>query len=105
MGRFMIGTRPAPINWECKTQQERILQNAKNLLMTRMCEVPFDRLRGLNPGVYDKPIDYVRDHIPMEMRRLLAWEPNVELVGVEVTSGAEGTDFLVTIEVPDDLED
>lgn len=103
--RFLVESRKAPVQFECKTIQGRILQNVRNLLMTRMGEVPYDRLRGLNPDVYDKPVAFVKAHIGEEITRVLAWEPDVQLVGVEVKHDKDGTYFLCEVEVSEDPEE
>ena len=102
--RFLIDTRHVPVQFECSTAQGRILQNAKNLLMTRMGDVPYDRLRGLDAGVYDKPIPFVKSHIMQEISRVLAWEPDVRLISVDIRQEVEGTVFLCEVEVEEEPE-
>ncbi len=102
--RFLVGTRRAPVQFECSTAQGRVLQNAKNLLMTRMGEVPYDRKRGLNPDVFDKPLPFVKAHIMQEITRVLAWEPGVRLISVEISQDRDGTVFLCEVEVAEEPE-
>ena len=46
MAQYQITNRPAPIDFECNNDIIlRTVQNAKNLLMCRMGEVPYDRYR------------------------------------------------------------
>ena len=51
MALYEITSEPAELDFECTTAgdiRQRTLRNAKNLLMLRMGEVPYDRQRGLN---------------------------------------------------------
>lgn len=102
--RFMIDSTKAPVQFECETDQDRILQNVKNLLMTQMGEVPYDRLRGLNMSVYDKPLSFVKAHIAEEITRVIAWEPDARLISVDIQQGKDGTVFMCEVEVPVELE-
>ncbi len=102
--RFFIDTRMAPVQFECETAQGRVLQNAKNLLTTRMGDVPYDRMRGLNPAVYDKPLPFVKAHIAEEIARVLAWEPDVRLIRVDIRQEKDGTVFVCEVEVKEEPE-
>ena len=45
MAQYQITNRPAPIDFECNSDIIlRTIQNAKNLLMCRMGEVPYDQM-------------------------------------------------------------
>ncbi len=80
MARYIITNRPAPIDFECGDDQVLcILQNAKNLLMTRMGEVPDDRYRGFDPALYDLPLPQMREELLPEADRVMMWEPDVEV--------------------------
>ena len=105
MAKLLIDTTQAPIQWEPQTAMERIAQNAKNLLMLRMGEVPYDRLRGLTPDVYDKPLKYVEANIQGEMERVLAWEPDVTCKRVQIAQTVKGTVFLCEVEIREELID
>jgi phage baseplate assembly protein W len=102
--RFLIDSKPCPVQFECGTVQGRVLQNVKNLLMTHMGDVPYDRLRGLNPDVYDKPLPFVKAHITEEIARVLAWEPDVKLIKVDIQQEKVGTVFVCEVEVPEEPE-
>ena len=56
MARYIIDNLPGPIDFEGTGMVRRTVQNCKNLLMLRMGEVPYDRLRGLNPALFDLPV-------------------------------------------------
>ncbi len=53
MARYEITNEQKPIEFEGLGEVKRIVQNCKNLLMTRLGEVPFDRLRGFNWALFD----------------------------------------------------
>lgn len=77
MAKYIITNKQEPILFEeCKEAEKRALQNAKNLLMLRMGEVPFDRLRGFDPALYEMPITRMQEELMPEVDRVLAWEPD-----------------------------
>ena len=80
MAQYEITNLPEPIDFECSNSPlQRTLQNAKNLLMTRRGEVPFDRQRGLDPALYDLPIAEAKMRLMPELDRVMLWEPDVEV--------------------------
>ena len=101
MAQYIITNRPAPIDFECNNEIIlRTLQNAKNLLMCRMGDVPFDRYRGFDPALYDLPIQQLREKLLPELDRIMLWEPDVEIVDAECSLDENG-DILIeaTIEI------
>lgn len=100
MARYEINSLPGEINFECKNDMlTRALQNAKNLLMCRMGEVPYDRYRGFNVALYDLPEDEFRLRLLPELDRLMRWEPDVEVVDATTIRNADGSVTIVmTIE-------
>lgn len=83
MGKqYIVTNDPADLDWEItdNESENRILQNVKNLIMTRKGEVPFDRRRGVNPELFDLPIDEVNLQLEPELDRVLIWEPRATLV-------------------------
>ena len=84
MGKYVIDNRPVTVHFECGSDLlARTIQNAKNLLMTRMGEVPYDRLRGFDTSLYDLPISVLRERLLPELDRVMLWEPDVEVAGAE----------------------
>lgn len=79
MALYKIDNRPARIDFEATEIIARTLQNAKNLLMLRMGEVPYDRLRGFNPALFDLPMPELRAALLPELDRVMLWETDVEV--------------------------
>ena len=97
MAAFVINNRQAPIDFEIKESViQRVVQNAKNLLMTQMGEVPYDRYRGMNPALYDLPIKEMREALLPEMDRVMLWEPDVEVADAACSMDENG-DILIVV--------
>lgn len=80
MAIYTINNLPAPIDFECNNDPlKRTLQNAKNLLMCAMGEVPYDRLRGMDPAIHDMNMEELRNGVVREVERALLWEPDVRV--------------------------
>lgn len=77
---------PAPLNWNA-TGDERILQNIRNLISTWRYEVAYDRTKGLDPGMLDKPAESAQALYIAEIYRLIeTYEPNAALKDVKLLS-------------------
>lgn len=101
MAKYQIDNVPAPIDFQEKDMLTRTLQNAKNLLMCRMGEVPYDRYRGFDPALYDLPISELRSRLMPELDRVMMWEPDVEVVEAEATLLESGAVYIkVILELP-----
>ena len=86
MAQYEISTIPGSIDFECERNSvRRTVQNAKNLLMCRMGEIPYDRQRGFNTGLFDLPMDEMQRRLLPELDRVMLWEENVEVVSADVT--------------------
>ena len=90
MARYTLDNLPAPIDFEGKGLIRRTVQNAKNLLMTRKGEVPYDRLRGFDPALFDLPLPRFRDELMPELDRVMMWEPDVEVAEARCWLDAHG---------------
>lgn len=87
------------------TAELRAVQNAKNLLMTRMGEIPYDRQRGFDVSLYEKPLPELQNLLMEELDRVMLWEPYVEVVSAEILRGdGEIVILRVTIEVADNVQ-
>ena len=84
MARYIIDNRQKAIDFELDNYTTaRLLQNAKNLLMCRQGEVPYDRYRGFHYRLLDMPIEDLNEVLVEEMDRIMQWEPDVEVVSAE----------------------
>ena len=97
MAQYQIDNVASPIDFQENDIIRRTLQNAKNLLMCHMGEVPFDRYRGFDPGLYDLPIEDLRDELLPELDRVMIWEPDVEVVDAEATLLKDGSVYIKVI--------
>lgn len=91
MAQYEITNEPSPIDFEGNSDAlNRILQNAKNLLMCRRGEIPYDRQRGLDPALFDLPPDEFEAALLPELDRVMLWEPDVEVVSASFTFTENG---------------
>lgn len=101
MARYQIDNIPSPINFQESDAILRTLQNAKNLLMCRMGEVPYDRYRGFNNALFDLPIQVLRDKLMPELDRVMMWEPDVEVAEADASLLPNGEVHIkVILELP-----
>ena len=104
MAEYEISNIPGSIDFECNSDAvKRTVQNAKNLLMCRMGEVPYDLQRGFNPALYDLPLDEMQSRLLPELDRVMLWEANVEVVSAEATLEGGQTVIRCVIDVNDEL--
>ena len=92
MAMYEVNSEQVPLDFECTTANDivgRTIRNAKNLIMLRMGEIPYDRQRGLNPAVFDLPYDEAEALIVQELDRVMLWEPDAEVVNgwLEIVDG------------------
>ena len=81
MAQYEITNIPGEIDWECNHDYiRRTLQNAKNLLMCRKGEVPYDRQRGFDLALADLPLPELRNALMPELDRVMLWEEHAEVV-------------------------
>lgn len=100
MSAYVVDTVDGAISFECRDTVSRVLQNVKNLLMTRRGECCFDRQRGLDPALFDLPEIEMRQRLMPEIDRVLLWEPRADAARAEVYRDANGTVRLrVTVEI------
>lgn len=98
--QYMIDNSPGAIDWKADDFVQRTLQNCKNLLMCRKGEVPYDRLRGLDPAIYDMNMAQLREELLPELDRVMEWEPDAEVVDAEATLMENGgLRIRVTLEI------
>lgn len=91
MARYIITNEPEEIDFEIGDNMvARTVQNAKNLLMTQMGEVPYDRLRGFDPALYHLPLQEMRQALLPELDRMMLWEPDVEVAEATAEENGDG---------------
>ena len=92
MVQYEITNVPSPIDFEgCTDILSRTIQNAKNLLMCRRGEIPYDRQRGIDPALFDLPLPEAEELLMQELDRAMLWEPDVEVVSGWLERNNEGT--------------
>ena len=94
MAEYMIDNIPSPINFQESDMLQRTLQNAKNLLMCRMGEVPYDRCRGFDPAMFDLPMTEFQEELLPELDRIMIVEPDVEVVDAESKLLPDGSIYI-----------
>lgn len=99
MAVYTLDNRPAAINWEAKGETARTLQNCKNLLMLRMGEVPYDRLRGLDPAIFDAPVSDLRGRLRREAELALGWEPDARVIAARARVEGLNAPLIIEIDV------
>ena len=105
MAQYQITNQPAPIDFECNDDIiARTIQNAKNLLMCKMGEVPYDRYRGFNPALFDLPMQQFEERLLPELDRVMLWEPDVEIVGATCDQDENGS-IIITATIEIDIEE
>jgi hypothetical protein len=70
--------------------------------MTKQGEVPYDRLRGLDPAVYEVPLGDLKKVILQEMIRVMMWEPDVQVTAA--TADLVGGFLYITATIEIDTE-
>lgn len=100
MAQYVITDEPCAIDFECDNDFiRRTLQNARNLLMCRKGEVPFDRLRGLDPAIFDLPLPEAEEALLPELDRVMLWEPDVEVVSARMIPDGDRMIIRCVVEV------
>lgn len=90
--RYAIDNQSAPIGFAIGSDDivARTLQNAKNLLMTHMGEIPYDRLRSFDAGLFDLPLPRLNEQLLPELDRVMLWEPDVTVISATAEMDARG---------------
>jgi len=87
---FEIDNLPSPIEFEGLGEMERTVRNCKNLLMTKMGEVPYDRYRGFDPALYHLSVGQLNQRLLRELDRVMLWEPEAEVVWAKASLLPDG---------------
>lgn len=103
MAEYVIDNTTSPINFQQDDFIQRTLQNAKNLLMCRVGEVPYDRSRGFYSGLFDLPMEQFLEELLPELDRVMIYEPDTEVVDAEAHRLEDGSMYIkVTVEIDRD---
>mgnify|MGYP004521260093 CR=1 FL=1 len=97
MAQFEIDNIASPIDFQEGNLIQRTLQNAKNLLMCNMGEVPYDRYRGFDSSLYDLPADEFQEELLPELDRIMMLEPDVEVVDATSKKLPDGSTYIKAI--------
>lgn len=101
LAEYVISTSSPVLNWNA-TGNERIIQNVLNLIRTFRYAVGYDRTRGINPAVVDKPLNEAVMIYTAEIYRVVElYEPRATVKSVSF-SGLDddgNMDFEVAIEI------
>ncbi len=77
------------LDWKAK-KHNRILQNIVNLLNLSMYEVPYDRTRGIDWSVIDKPFLVAVPLLKNDIRETIAeYEPRAKIIDVDIISSTQ----------------
>ena len=93
-----ISTADSAIDTEATEYRRRTIANAQNLLRLQKGEMPYDRMRGVDPTLYDMTISQAQDVILPEVTRVLAWEPDIHVLAARIRPAGDGADGAFIIE-------
>ena len=97
MALYQIDNIASPIDFQTRDPLRRTLQNAKNLLMCKMGEVPYSRSRGFDPALFDLPIEEFNAELLPELDVVMMLEPDVEVEDAEATLLPDGSTYIKVI--------
>lgn len=98
MARYLVTTKDDTIEWEgAREGLNRVLQNAKNLLLCRMGEIPFDRFRGLDVAISELPLADLEKALMIEVDRALSYEDECEAVEARAVPQTDGTVYFEVV--------
>lgn len=91
MAQYIITNEPEEVNFEIGDDIiARTIQNCKNLLLTRMGEVPYDRFRGFDPSIYNTTFQNFKTALLPELDRLMEYEIDAEVVEATAQMNEKG---------------
>lgn len=93
-----ISTAQTALDLTAKGYEQRTLANARNLLRLQKGEIAYDRMRGLDPAIYDLTLTQAQSVILSEVTRALAWEPDIRVLAARILPESDGTDGAFVIE-------
>nr|DAK52516.1 MAG TPA: lysozyme [Caudoviricetes sp.] len=79
---------------------------ASNLLLTFRGEVPYERVKGLDPRLMDKPVTTAEPEIRQDAEWLLeTYEPRAEVQRVTLEPIDTGGGYTVTVEIEENEQE
>ena len=93
-----ISTAETAIDMGAEEYVRRTIANAQNLLRLQKGEIAYDRMRGLDPAIYDLTLRQAQSVILSEVTRALAWEPDIRVLAARILPESDGTDGAFVIE-------
>jgi hypothetical protein len=100
--QYTINNLPARKDWETQDTATRILQNAKNLLLTHTGEVPYARHRGLDTAVYETNMELLRATILEKAMITMMVEPRVQVLDARCNMNDGFLYIEIDLEIDDD---
>ncbi len=97
MALYQIDNVASPIDFQEDDLIKRTLQNAKNLLMCQMGEVPYGRYRGFDSSLFDLPIEEFNEELMPVLDIMMQLEPDVEVDSAEATLLEDGSTYIKVI--------
>lgn len=94
-------SKPSQLNWESRGI-ERILQNVSNLINTIKYEVAYNRIMGIDPSIFDKPIEKQAPGYISQVYQIVSdYEPRATVKEVKFISIDEegNADYKVVVEI------
>ena len=87
------------IDWGA-TGEERIAQNVRNILRTRIFEVPFMRDMGINPDFIDSSVSTMKTELAAHVTEVInTYEERATVVDVRIESCDENGDYIIAVDL------
>lgn len=75
-------------------------QCADNLLRTPRFSVPYERIKGINGAMVDKPSGTAGEEIAADAEWMLeTYEPRISINGIKISKQIEGSDFTMDADI------
>lgn len=85
------------IDWNAKGN-ERKAQNVANLINTYRYEIAYDRTKGMDPEIIDKPLHQMVNKFSSEVYRLISvYQPNVTVTEISPVVIGDDTTMKVVL--------
>lgn len=97
--KITIRSDDTTINWGAK-DFDRIVQNVRNIIRTRLFEVPFMRGMGLDPNLIDNSANKIKTNITTELIELIsAYESRANIIDATLESVDGNGNCVVVVEM------